>query len=57
MQGIQSELAAYACMGALNESILHWLFTGTPDRLESAAPALQLLLLNSVGVNGTGLEA
>ena len=57
MQGIQSELAAYACMGALNESILHWLFTGTPDRLESAAPALQLLLLNSVGVNRTGLEA
>ena len=34
-----------------------WLFTGTPDRLESAAPALQLLLLNSVGVNRTGLEA
>ena len=44
-------------MGALNESILRWLFTGTPDRLESAAPALQLLLLTSVGVNRTGLEA
>ena len=57
MQGIQSELAAYAWMGVLNESILRWLSTGTPDRLESAAPALQLLLLNSVGVNRTGLEA
>ena len=44
-------------MGALNESTLRWLFTDTPDRLESAATALQLLLLNSVGVNGTGLEA
>ena len=44
-------------MGALSESILCWLFTGTPDRLESAALAQQLLLLNSVGVNGTGLEA
>jgi AcrR family transcriptional regulator len=52
-----TELAAYAWMGALNEIILRWLYTGTPKRLESAAPALQLLLLNSVGANATRVEA
>ena len=52
-----TELAAYAWMGALNEIILRWLYTGTPEPLESAAPALQLLLLNSVGANKTRVEA
>lgn len=46
-----TELASYAWMGALNEVILRWLYTGRPDPLESAAPALQSLLLRSVGVN------
>jgi AcrR family transcriptional regulator len=44
-----TELAAYAWMGALNEVILRWLYTGVPDPLENAAPTLQRLLLNSVG--------
>ena len=43
-----TELAAYAWMGALNEIILRWLYVGTPERLESAAPALLRLLLGSV---------
>ena len=46
-----TELAAYAWMGALNEIILRWLHTGHPDPLESAAPTLRSLLLKSVGTN------
>lgn len=48
-----TELASYAWMGALNEVILRWLYTGRPDPLESVAPALQSLLLKSVGVNNS----
>ncbi|MDA1095919.1 MAG: TetR/AcrR family transcriptional regulator [Chloroflexi bacterium] len=44
-----TELAAYAWMGALNEVILRWLHTGKPEKLEDAASALQTLLLRSVG--------
>jgi AcrR family transcriptional regulator len=42
-------LAACAWMGALNEVILRWLYTGQPDPLEGALPALRELLLRSVG--------
>ncbi len=42
-------LAACAWMGALNEVVIRWLYTGQPDPLESALPALRALLLRSVG--------
>jgi AcrR family transcriptional regulator len=42
-------LAATVWMGALNEVILRWLFSGQPERLESTLPALRVLLLRSVG--------
>ncbi len=43
-----TELAAYAWIGALNEIVLRWLYIGTPEQLETAAPALQRLLLGGV---------
>jgi len=42
-------LAACAWMGALNEVILRWLYTGQPEVLDSALPGLRALLLRSVG--------
>ncbi|MCX6068374.1 MAG: TetR/AcrR family transcriptional regulator [Chloroflexi bacterium] len=45
----QAELAARAWVGALNEVVIHWIYTGEPD-LESAIPALQIFLLRSIGV-------
>jgi hypothetical protein len=36
-------------MGALNEVVTRWLYTGQPERLESTLPGLRQLLLRSVG--------
>jgi AcrR family transcriptional regulator len=47
---IDTEIAAYAWMGALNEVVIRWLYTGSPD-LEHALPALRVFLLRSVGVS------
>lgn len=44
-----TELAAYAWLGAVNEIITRWLYTGQPDPLESAVPALRDHLLRSIG--------
>ena len=42
-------LAACAWMGALNEVVIRWLYTGEPEPLEGALPGLRTLLLRSVG--------
>ena len=47
---IDTEIAAYAWMGALNEVVIRWIHTGSPD-LERALPALRVFLLRSVGVS------
>ncbi len=52
---LDTTLAAYAWMGALNEIILRWLYTGEPSPLTSAAPQLKSILLSSVGVSKAGL--
>jgi hypothetical protein len=44
-------LAACAWMGALNEVVIRWLYTGQPDPLEAALPTLRALLLRSVGLD------
>jgi AcrR family transcriptional regulator len=44
-----AELAARAWVGALNEIVIHWIYTGTPD-LENAVPEIKAFLLRSVGV-------
>lgn len=59
---LDTTLASYAWMGALNEIILRWLYTGEPSPLTSAAPQLKSILLSSVGANkasmaSTGAEA
>ena len=47
---IDTEVAARAWMGALNEVVLRWVYTGSPDP-ERATPALRTLLLRSIGVS------
>ena len=53
---LDTSLAAYAWMGALNEIILRWLYTGEPSPLPSAAPQLKAMLLASVGVGTSHSE-
>jgi TetR/AcrR family transcriptional regulator, fatty acid metabolism regulator protein len=45
---LQSDLAARAWVGALNEIVIHWIYTGTPD-LETAIPEIKAFLLRSIG--------
>jgi AcrR family transcriptional regulator len=47
---LQTDLAARAWVGALNEVVVHWIYTGEPD-LEETIPVLRIFLLRSVGVN------
>jgi TetR/AcrR family fatty acid metabolism transcriptional regulator len=47
---LDTEIAAYAWMGALNEVVIRWIHTGAPD-LAHALPALRVFLLRSVGVS------
>lgn len=49
-----TEIAAWAWFGAINEIVLRWLVAGQPERLEDALPTLRALLLRSVGA---GAEA
>ncbi len=44
-----ADLAARAWVGALNEIVIQWIYTGQPD-LEQSVPALRALLLRSIGV-------
>ncbi len=47
---LDTEIAAWAWFGSLNEVITHWLLSGHPARLEDAYAALRILLLRSIGV-------
>ena len=47
---IDTEVAARAWMGALNEVVLRWVYTGSPEP-DRATPALRTLLLRSIGVS------
>jgi len=47
---IDPEIAAYAWMGAIDEVVIEWVYTGHPDP-ERALPALREMLLRSVGVS------
>ena len=46
---LDTEVAACAWVGALNEIVLRWVYTGQPDPVRSL-PALRRLLLQSVGI-------
>jgi TetR/AcrR family transcriptional regulator, fatty acid metabolism regulator protein len=45
---LQAEVTARAWVGALNEVVIHWIYTGTPP-LEESMPALKEFLLRSIG--------
>lgn len=45
-----TEVAACAWVGALNEIVLRWVYTGQPD-LNQTLPALRKLLLQSIGIS------
>jgi AcrR family transcriptional regulator len=45
---LQADLAARAWVGALNEIVIHWIYTGQPD-LETAVPEIKAFLLRSIG--------
>ncbi|MCS7088422.1 MAG: TetR/AcrR family transcriptional regulator [Thermoflexales bacterium] len=47
---IDTEVAALVWMGALNEVVIRWIYSGTPEP-ERSLPALRALLLRSIGVN------
>jgi AcrR family transcriptional regulator len=46
---LDTEVASCAWVGALNEIVLRWVYTGQPDP-EQSLPALRRLLLQSVGI-------
>jgi TetR/AcrR family transcriptional regulator, fatty acid metabolism regulator protein len=45
---LQAEITARAWVGALNEVVIHWIYTGTPP-LEESMPAVKEFLLRSIG--------
>ena len=45
---LDTEVAACAWMGAINEIVLRWVYTGQPDPVR-ALPALRAFLLQSIG--------
>lgn len=46
---LQTEIAARAWVGALNEIVIHWIYTGAPP-LEESLPALKQFLARSIGI-------
>lgn len=47
---IDTEIAAQAWFGSLNEVITQWILSGRPQQLEDAYAVLRVFLLRSVGV-------
>lgn len=45
---MNTEITAYAWLGAVNEVIVRWLYTGQPDTLEEILGTLKKLLLRSI---------
>jgi AcrR family transcriptional regulator len=45
---LQAEITARAWVGALNEVVIHWIYTGAPP-LEDSLPALKEFLMRSIG--------
>lgn len=50
IESLDTDTAAVAWFGALNEVAIRWVLTGTPRRLEDAYPTLRVLLARSVGL-------
>ncbi len=52
---LDTEVAACAWVGALNEIVLRWVFTGNPHPQRSL-PALRKLLLRSIGISDDRIQ-
>ncbi len=46
---LNTEVTAYAWLGAITELITRWLYTGRPDPLRESLPALLKIFLHSIG--------
>jgi AcrR family transcriptional regulator len=46
---LDTRVATLAWLGALNEVVVQWLYSGQPDLLTEAVPALAPMLLRSIG--------
>jgi TetR/AcrR family fatty acid metabolism transcriptional regulator len=55
IQPVNTQIAAYAWIGAINEVVIRWIHTGEPD-LETALPDLRIFLLQSIGVTKTQIN-
>lgn len=51
---LDTDIAACAWFGAINEVVVRWLVDNRPERLEDALPELRRLLLRSVGIDPLG---
>lgn len=47
---INTEITAYAWLGAINELVLRWIYTGKPDPLAETLPALLEIFLRGIGI-------
>lgn len=47
---LDTEVAAYAWTGAINEVVIRWIYTGQPET-ERLLPTLRTMLLRSIGVS------
>lgn len=52
---LDTEVAAYAWMGAINEMVIRWVHTGQPEP-ERMLPTLRTMLLRSIGVSEARIQ-
>ena len=52
---IDTEVVAYAWMGAINEVVIRWVYTGQPEAERLLVP-LRTMLLRSVGISESQIE-
>jgi hypothetical protein len=51
---VDTDLAAHAWLGAINEVVIRWIHAEDGARLQEAVPDLTALLLRSVGIDSDG---
>ena len=54
ISAIDTSIVAYLWLGAINEVIIRWLYTGKPSPMKEALPVLRQVLLRGVGLNVNG---
>ena len=52
---VNTRIASYIWVGAINEALIRWLYTGSPDPVQEALPELKLILLESQHVQTASL--